>query len=747
MSSSTNKRPPPPPPPKPPTAGGGSPTGKRNPPPPPPGPRPTYVPMDTMASSPTSSSDEPILYPGEEPVVTAPAVTAPPVTKRPPPPPPPVANPVVASSPASYTPTTAYGSYGSTGTTPLAPAADTALAYSSSNASRTTTASTAATLVSTAEPKDPYKSAYIDLEGPTDPLSSGTGKPKKQQKKWLGLYWWIWLIIGSVAALALAIGIAVAVVNSKNAQQSAAAGVGSGAGATTGIVQATTDAAASSSAVAATTTRATSAASPVATSPAVSSAAATSAAPSRTTALATTPLAVTSASRTALGTTSALATGTTSALATGTTSALATGTRALAPPTIATVTPTDFVAPLVLGPRAFPTARAVADDGTKWTVEVGEYGLVPNNFGELDDFLHTVPDSFTPALPSSNPQPGQSHFFIYSESSNHRSVGTGPFPENQTLFAPSRPGGWSQIIFGGRNESSPLPTNGGAWLMAVARHPIKGGSNLVGFYHAQDHIFGDPARGNATITDAAGEAWKFVGVAYSPDDGVTWTDGGIILSSVVPKPSVPTWGGLGDFGAVWDWRAQHWKIYFKEQQKIGVAISTDPDARNGTWYKWRWMGSNLAEPDVSDWPLGQKEPPGPEWNSPGLGGVYTGLPGMTDVPGANPGCHWNTYLESWVCIWNSWDTTEPGIVPRSLYIASSLDGLHWSEPRLLVGPKCPTSKAWHATVISEEGGSEFAGKRARLYHSDCWVADTGVGRFRDGREWVARDIEFTRTDE
>jgi hypothetical protein len=71
----------------------------------------------------------------------------------------------------------------------------------------------------------------------------------------------------------------------------------------------------------------------------------------------------------------------------------------LAPATsFATVTPTQTLAPFVLGPRAFPTGRAVADDGQKWTVQVGEYGVVPNNFGELNDFLWTVPDSFVGVL-------------------------------------------------------------------------------------------------------------------------------------------------------------------------------------------------------------------------------------------------------------------------------------------------------------------------------------------------------------
>lgn len=74
------------------------------------------------------------------------------------------------------------------------------------------------------------------------------------------------------------------------------------------------------------------------------------------------------------------------------------------------------------------------------------------------------------------------------------------------------------------------------------------------------------------------------------------------------------------------------QIYFKEQQQIGVAISVDPDAKPGTFYKWRFMGSASEVPVATDWPFkattntSVPEPPSAEWQSPGLGGVYTGLP-------------------------------------------------------------------------------------------------------------------------
>ncbi len=395
-----------------------------------------------------------------------------------------------------------------------------------------------------------------------------------------------------------------------------------------------------------------------------------------------------------------------------------------------------YIKPFVLGSKAFPTTNPAKD----FSVTLGEFGDVGPLLGDYGaSFMHTVPDCFTPSLPSAT-KPGE-WMFIYSEAENRRSLGPKPFPENQRYFEPSSGGGWPITIFGGRNESDPSILNGGAWLMSVHRNPSLGGTNLIGFWHSQDHIFKNG------ITNAAGEAWKSIGVAYSDDDGVTWklpksldekVPDGVILEGVGMKPDDPAYGGIGDHAVMWDWKQQHWVCLFKEQLRIGVAISKDAEAKPGSWYKYRGSPQQV----VPNWVETQPR----EWNGDGIGGSWTPLPDLYSVPGANPGCHWNTHLEKWICIWNTWNDTKisPDYVPNSLYISQSDDLLNWDIPKLLVTPKCPSSKAWHATVISAEGGSDWGGRDATLYYSDCWTSDTKEGRYADGRLWVSRSVRFDR---
>ncbi len=109
---------------------------------------------------------------------------------------------------------------------------------------------------------------------------------------------------------------------------------------------------------------------------------------------------------------------------------------------------------------------------------------------------------------------------------------------------------------------------------------------------------------------------------------------------------------MGDFAVIWDWKANHWKMYYSED-KIGVAISEDPDGRVGTWMKWR--GTFTPEPNAvfrNPWnPTGvqiqqywndnglARRGVGPNFakgfRSPGLGGAYQYLPGLDAAPGAS----------------------------------------------------------------------------------------------------------------
>jgi hypothetical protein len=104
---------------------------------------------------------------------------------------------------------------------------------------------------------------------------------------------------------------------------------------------------------------------------------------------------------------------------------------------------------------------------------------------------------------------------FWSEAANYRTVST-----KSALFEDADKADPEKMVFGGA-YNGPGFDNGGKWLMAIHRHPVKAGANLVGFY--QDN-YNDPLTGSAAAS-------KSVGVAYSADDGVSWTDAGVIITS------------------------------------------------------------------------------------------------------------------------------------------------------------------------------------------------------------------------
>lgn len=259
--------------------------------------------------------------------------------------------------------------------------------------------------------------------------------------------------------------------------------------------------------------------------------------------------------------------------------------------------------------------------------------------------------------------------------------------------------------------------------MSIFRHPIAGGANLVGFYHAQDN-YGDPLNGAAA-------AWKSIGVAYSSDDGKSWRNGGLIVTSSKPRPpdSQAQFGGVGDFGSVWDYVRKQWVMYYGGNHWLSIAISKDPAGRPGTWWKYAGPRKGFTQKGLG----GTEFPPG--WNQlPDLSMDWARGPrGIAIVPGSNPGMHYNFYLAKWVMIWNSWD--------GKLYISANADISNpqgWETPRLFA-TSIDKTKAWHATVISKPGGSAWGGASTRVYYADRW-------RKPDIRDFVVRTLVFKRLD-
>jgi hypothetical protein len=236
--------------------------------------------------------------------------------------------------------------------------------------------------------------------------------------------------------------------------------------------------------------------------------------------------------------------------------------------------------------------------------------------------------------------------------------------------------------------------NGGAWLMAVFR---QSGDNLIGFYHAEDHEW-------TGYENPDNIAWKSIAVCASGDNGVSWTKHGQIITSHTLKPAEPTWGGCGDHCVVYDAAHGRWVMFYQEHW-IKIAISTDPDGRPGTWFKYK----NGA------------------FTEPGLGGEGDPVPGLETHPGANPSVHYNEYLRTYVMVWHTWQDL-------SVYLSTSDDLIHWDTPRLLVAAG-EGERVWYPTIIGTT--DQIAGADVWLYYA-YWP-----DRTHWQRQFLRRPIHFS----
>ncbi|KAI9004994.1 hypothetical protein DFJ74DRAFT_712878 [Hyaloraphidium curvatum] len=359
---------------------------------------------------------------------------------------------------------------------------------------------------------------------------------------------------------------------------------------------------------------------------------------------------------------------------------------------------------------ALGPARPGVRPSRNWNFVLGPYGLAPNNVDRrYSNFFHVTPDS---VLPSIRSRDGLHWIFFWTESENHRSIGTGPYVENQWTLNPRR------ANFGGRFDGWRYD-NGGKWLMHVQRVPTNP-TTLVGFYHAQDNYW--------PRTCPACECWKSIGVAYSYDEGITWTDAGQIITAADPRPpdSAPRWGGNGDFGVAWDWWERRWKLWYGGEYWLSMAVSSDPEGRPGTWRKWGGPNVGFNVPGLG----GRGFPVGGTVNADGSFN-WDRITGLALAPGANPHVHFNTYLNKWVMVWHGWNFR--------LYISASDDGLNWESPRLLA-TSINNSRAWYPTVVCATGGSLWGAQWCRLYYGDNWAPNT------DRRDFVSRTLQFVRYD-
>ena len=206
-----------------------------------------------------------------------------------------------------------------------------------------------------------------------------------------------------------------------------------------------------------------------------------------------------------------------------------------------------------------------------------------------------------------------------------------------------------------------------------------------------------------------------IGAAVSFDDGATWDDLGIVITSGDPVDCNAKngyfAGGHGDFSVISDRAGAYLYFYFGsyggpvEHQGIAMARMAVGDRWGPAGAVWKWREG--------------------EWTSPGLGGLVTPImPAKVAWQMQNtdsywgPSVHFNTSLNTFVMIMNH-ACCDAGWPQEGIYLSFNRllgNATGWSAPQRIVddvgfGP------GWYPQVIGlGEGETDRrSGKKARLY--------------------------------
>jgi hypothetical protein len=247
--------------------------------------------------------------------------------------------------------------------------------------------------------------------------------------------------------------------------------------------------------------------------------------------------------------------------------------------------------------------------------------------------------------------------------------------------------------------------NGGRWFEAVIKTAY---GPVYGWYHFEPKGL---CRGNS-LTSA------MIGAAKSNDNGLHWTDLGIVLKPAddairCNAKGGAVAGGHGDFCILFDREQKYLYVYFSNysaplaEQGVNVARMDwkDRDSPVGKVYKWH----DGAYREL------------------GLGGKMTPLlPGKVDYLEKDPesfwgpSIHWNTHLQRYVMLLNhgqGHNYRQEGIFVSFCDDPSKLD--HWSAPtKILEG----TSYEEHMT----KGHSRSLSAKEKIYVRKWYPAVQGL---------------------
>jgi hypothetical protein len=238
------------------------------------------------------------------------------------------------------------------------------------------------------------------------------------------------------------------------------------------------------------------------------------------------------------------------------------------------------------------------------------------------------------------------------------------------------------------------------WIEAVWKGPD---GMLWGWYHAEpwDSICPNLSVLGRTLTAPQ------IGAAASADNGLTWSDLGIILKAdpttlICDTANGYFSGGVGDLSVMLDENEEYLYIFFGtysgdvREQGVSVARMKWIDRSSPVGNVWRWYDGS--------------------WNSAGINGRSTPLfAANVQWSSANadafwgPSIHWNTHLNRYVVLLNR--TKNSNYAEEGIYISysDSLSDLQsWSVPT-----KIMDGGAWYPQVIGDS--DKLAGETARFF--------------------------------
>lgn len=286
---------------------------------------------------------------------------------------------------------------------------------------------------------------------------------------------------------------------------------------------------------------------------------------------------------------------------------------------------------------------------------------------------------------------GDTLYYFTSHQHPYRSVGTSVATLNRYT---------RRVLFDTSDQSAVV---GGRWAEAVYRAPS--GRLYMWYHHEPKNLF--PGHANEFLTAPR------IGQMVSDDNGLNWSDQGIILEA--PGSSFDTettnlyfGGGYGDFSVIADHDETYLyaliSTYHRDVASQGVALArmavADLDDPSGRFRFW--SGEGWEEPP-SDGRITPLFPADESWHRPGTRAFW------------GPAVHWNTQLKAYVVLMNR--SINPSFGQGGVYITSCArldDPTGWTKPVLLLD-----TKEWYPQVVGMDAQARetdrLAGRVARLF--------------------------------